>query len=167
MAKSGKYALGTRSGEIISVPIEIISVKLKDSILGPKLYTGEDGKKHIEDGHYPLNYDQVEVGIILQKGWNRRRESLMRNIEQLKNQIKSAGRVLDPLDIIIDGGGTYVVVAEGHRRHMCSRWLQLENFPISVVPAIVYTAGYGDQGNYQNFEYQMWYRNLDVLHTFN
>jgi hypothetical protein len=42
---------------------------------------------------------------------------------------------------------------------MCSRWLQLEDFPISVVPAMVYTAGYGSQGNYENFEYQFWTRN--------
>ena len=158
MAKSSKFALGTRSGEIISVPIEIISVRLKDgSILGSKLYTGTDEKKHIEEGYSPLNYTQDELDIILDKGWNRRRGSLLQNIDNLKASIKSAGRVLEPLDLIIDG--PYVVAAEGHRRHMCSRWLQLEDFPISVVPAMVYTAGYGSQGNYENFEYQFWTRN--------
>lgn len=158
MAKSSKYSLGTRSGEIISVPIEIISVRLKDgNILGPKLYTGTDEKKHIEEGYSPLNYTQDELDIILEKGWNRRRGSLLQNIDNLKASIKSAGRVLDPLDLISDG--PYVVCAEGHRRHICSRWLQLEEFPITVVPAMVYTAGYGTQGNYENFEYQMWYRN--------
>ena len=169
MAKSGKYALGTRSGEIISVPIEIISVRLKDgTIFGPKLYTGTDDKKHIEDGYSPLNYSQEDLDIILEKGWNRRRGSLLQNIDQLKDSIKSAGRVLDPLDLIMDG--TYVVLAEGHRRHICSRWLQLEQFPISVIPAMIYTAGYGTQGNYENFEYQMWYRNqkepLSIIEKF-
>jgi hypothetical protein len=158
MTKSSKFALGTRSGEIISVPIEIISVRLKDgSILGPKLYTGTDEKKHIEEGYSPLDYNQPELDIILTQGWNRRRGSLLQNIDNLKASIKSAGRVLDPLDLILDG--PYVVCAEGHRRHICSRWLQLEEFPILVVPAMVYTAGYGTQGNYENFEYQMWYRN--------
>lgn len=158
MPKSSKYSLGTRSGEIISVPIEIISVRLKDgSILGPKLYTGTDEKKHVEQGCYPLNYTQEELDIILAQGWNRRRGSLLQNLNNLKASIKSAGRVLDPLDLISDG--PYVVCAEGHRRHICSRWLQLEDFPISVVPAMIYTAGYGTQGNYENFEYQMWYRN--------
>lgn len=158
MAKSSKFALGTRSGEIISVPIEIISVRLKDgSILGPKLYTGTDEKKHIEEGYSPLNYTQEELDIILTQGWNRRRGSLLQNIDNLKASIKSAGRVLDPLDLISDG--PYVVCAEGHRRHISSRQLQLEGFPITVVPAMVYTAGYGTQGNYENFEYQMWYRN--------
>ena len=169
MAKSGKYALGTRSGEIISVPIEIISVRLKDgTIFGPKLYTGTDDKKHIEDGYSPLNYSQEDLDIILEKGWNRRRGSLLQNIDNLKASIKSAGRVLDPLDLISDG--SYVVLAEGHRRHICARLLQLEDFPITVVPAMVYTAGYGTQGNYENFEYQMWYRNqkepLSIIEKF-
>lgn len=158
MPKSSKYSLGTRSGEIISVPIEIISVRLKDgSILGPKLYTGTDDKKHMEEGSRGLNYNEEELEIILERGWNRRRGSLLHNIDSLKAAIQSAGRVLDPLDLISDG--PYVVCAEGHRRHICSRWLQLEGFPISVVPAMVYIAGYGSQGNYENFEYQMWYRN--------
>lgn len=158
MAKSGKATVGTRSGEIINIPIENISIRLNDgSVYGPKLYTGEDGKKHIEEGYFPLDYNEEQLRIIQTKAWNRRRETLLKNIDSLKSSIKSVGRVLDPIDIVLDS--TYLLLVEGHRRHMCCRWLQLEQFPIAVIPAMVYTAGYGDQGNFENLEYQQWFRN--------
>lgn len=157
MATTPKQTLGTRN-ELISVPLDIISVRLKDgSFFGPKLYLGEDKKRHIEEGFHALDYNESELFIIQSKAWNRRRDSLLKGIDELKSAIKSAGTILEPVDLIMDG--PYVAPIEGHRRIICGRWLQLEEGKINTVLANVITAGVGTQGNYQNLEYQMWYRN--------